>query len=162
MKYNDLVQLFFERSNALQTFWTIWVAVVGAFLAFAVAREKPGLWMTIFLTVGFSIFAYVNRLGMEDVSVQRLAAMNAIKAYPLPDRDENKDERKALESVRKTIEDSLSPPGVEDVKNYHLLVDVLVLAILWGIYFGKDPGRSALAAFWNKYRDKLFGKKAAS
>jgi hypothetical protein len=138
MKYNDLVQLFFERSNALQTFWTIWVAVVGALLAFCAARRKLGLWMMCILTVGFCLFACVNLFGMRDVSAQRLAAMKAMKDFP-PPAESNKEERQSLEAVRKTIEDSLNPPTVGVVTTFHLLVDLLVLVAIWVISYRKEP-----------------------
>ena len=28
MKYNDLIQLYFERTTALQSYWTLYVVIV--------------------------------------------------------------------------------------------------------------------------------------
>ena len=33
MKYNELIQLYFERSTALQWYWNLYVVVIGGLLA---------------------------------------------------------------------------------------------------------------------------------
>ena len=35
MSYSELIQLYFERSTALQWYWTIYVVVIGGLLAFS-------------------------------------------------------------------------------------------------------------------------------
>jgi hypothetical protein len=43
MTYHDLIQLYFERSNALQSYWTLYVVVIGGLLAFSsIRKERPG------------------------------------------------------------------------------------------------------------------------
>ena len=32
MKYNDLIQLYFERTTALQNYWTLYVVIVGGLI----------------------------------------------------------------------------------------------------------------------------------
>lgn len=138
MEYNELIELFFERSNALQTFWTIYITVVGALLAFCATRERLGLWTMGILTVGFGLFAAANLDAMHDVTIQRLAAEEAIRKYPVPKDDEK---RRALDSVRKTIEDSLTPPkygGLKGVRTFHLTCDVLTLSALWTISYRRN------------------------
>ena len=41
MKYDQLIQLYFERSNALQAYWTLYVVIVGGLLAFSSLRKLP-------------------------------------------------------------------------------------------------------------------------
>ena len=41
MKYDELIQLYFERSNALQGYWTLYVVIVGGLLAFSSLRKLP-------------------------------------------------------------------------------------------------------------------------
>ena len=43
MKYNELIQLYFERSNALQGYWTLYVLIIGGLLAFSSLRKQPDL-----------------------------------------------------------------------------------------------------------------------
>ena len=35
MNYNELIQLFFERSTAMQAYWNLYVLIVGGLLAFS-------------------------------------------------------------------------------------------------------------------------------
>ena len=42
MKYNDLIQLYFERTTALQNYWTLYVVIVGGLLAFSSLRKAAG------------------------------------------------------------------------------------------------------------------------
>ena len=73
MSYNELIVAFFERSNALETLWTIYVTVVGALLAFCATREQLGLWTMTVITAAFLLFAVGNLSGMRDVTLQRSA-----------------------------------------------------------------------------------------
>jgi hypothetical protein len=41
MGYDQLIQLYFERSNALQAYWTLYVVIVGGLLAFSSLRKHP-------------------------------------------------------------------------------------------------------------------------
>ena len=41
MNYSELIQLYFERSNALQSYWTLYVVIVGGLLAFSSLRKIP-------------------------------------------------------------------------------------------------------------------------
>src|ERR1700685_3398680 len=86
MTYSDLLQAFFERSNALEALWTIYVTVVGALLGFCAARGRLGLWTMSVITVAFCLFAAGNLSGMRDVTLQRVALNAAIINYePPPD-----------------------------------------------------------------------------
>jgi len=41
MNYNELIQLYFERSNAMQQYWNLYVIIVGGVLAFSSLRKQP-------------------------------------------------------------------------------------------------------------------------
>ena len=60
MKYNELIQLYFERSNALQAYWTLYVVIVGGLLAFSSLRKLPAAVTTLIVTLLFGLFAYEN------------------------------------------------------------------------------------------------------
>ena len=42
MSYSELMQAYFERSTALQWYWTIYVIVIGGVLGFSTLR--PSRW----------------------------------------------------------------------------------------------------------------------
>ena len=128
MSYNELIQLYFERSNALQSYWTLYVVIIGGLLAFSSLRKQPDLLTTVLLTVLFSFFAYKNLGGIHDATEQRFAALRAIKQYP----------QAALETAevgqtREILEPTLVPPAYEGVRNFHIVSDLLTLATLWAM-----------------------------
>ena len=141
MTYNDLMLLFFERSNALQAFWTIYVTVIGALVAFCATRTRVGLFTMVTITVGFVAFASVNLSGMRDIESQRLAAKEALKEFPLP---EEKAERSKIEFAKSHLHDTLSPPSVNSVTAFHILADVLTVSALWIMSYRK-PERATVA-----------------
>ena len=57
MKYDELIQLYFERSNALQAYWTLYVVIVGGMLAFSSMRKLPAAVTTLIVTLLFGLFA---------------------------------------------------------------------------------------------------------
>src|SRR5205823_11397878 len=67
MKYNDLLQLYFERSNSLQWYWTIYVVVIGGLLAFSSLRQRPDVRTAVLVTVLYCFFAYKNLGAIRDV-----------------------------------------------------------------------------------------------
>src|SRR6266480_1936501 len=60
MKYNDLIQLYFERTTALQNYWTLYVVIVGGLLAFSSLRKQPAALTTLIVSILFGLFAYEN------------------------------------------------------------------------------------------------------
>ena len=47
MHYAQLVELYFERSTALQNYWTLYVVIIGGLLAFSSLRQIPNRLTTI-------------------------------------------------------------------------------------------------------------------
>src|SRR6266700_2054781 len=68
MKYDQLIQLYFERSTALQWYWTIYVLVIGGLLAYSSFRQRRDWITTALVTVLFSFFAYKNLDSIHDVT----------------------------------------------------------------------------------------------
>ena len=127
MRYNDLLQLYFERSNALQWYWTIYVVVIGGLLAFSSLRQRPDARTAVLVTVLYCFFAYKNLGAIKDVTDQRLAVHQAILSQPaeLLDTTETK--------VRPVIEPTLLPPEFPGVRNFHVATDVLTVAAIWAM-----------------------------
>jgi hypothetical protein len=79
MKYDELIQLYFERSNALQGYWTLYVVIVGGILAFSSLRKLPATMTTLIVSLLFGLFAYENLDAIMTVTRQRHATLAAIK-----------------------------------------------------------------------------------
>ena len=85
MQYSDLIHLYFDRSNALQWYWTIYVIVIGGLLAFSSLRQRKDTVTAVLVTVLFAFFAYKNLGAIEDVTKERLAIWMRIGEYAIPD-----------------------------------------------------------------------------
>ncbi len=81
MNYNELVQLYFERSNAIQGYWNLYVIVVGGLLAFSSLRKQPAAITTLIVSVLFGLFAYENHDAIQIATGQRLATHAAITKF---------------------------------------------------------------------------------
>lgn len=125
MNVTDLVLIYFERSNALQWLWTLYVVIVGGLLAFSSLRKERSVPTTLLISVLFSIFAYKNLGGIRDITFQRFAVLEAIKTLPQQAAD-----APAEKSLR-TLQPTLDPPPWNEGRNTHLLSDLLTLAVLW-------------------------------
>ena len=119
MNYNDLVQLYFERSNALQSYWTLYVVIIGGLLAFSSLRQRGDLVTTTLVTILFSFFAFKNLDAIHEATLQRYAALEAMKKTP--------------GDVKSTLEPTLNPPAYEGVRNFHVTSDVLTVLALWSM-----------------------------
>ena len=130
MRYAELINLYFERSNALQWFWTLYVVVIGGLLAFSSLRQRPDVVTAILVSVLYTFFAYKNLGAIRDATFQRYAVLGAIKQAPTggtpPDGV-------SVNRVRELLEPTLEPPGYDGVRNFHIATDVLTLAAVWAM-----------------------------
>jgi hypothetical protein len=144
--YNELLQAFFERSNALEALWTIYVTVVGALLGFCATRQKLGLWIMSVITVAFCLFAAGNLSGLRDVTLERVALHAALVNYEPP--PEAKQSNNMME-LQKLVTPTLHPTPFEGgpgILSYHLTLDVLTIAALWIIAYRPGTGEQATTA----------------
>ena len=140
MHYSDLVQIYFERSNALQWLWTLYVVIIGGLLAFASLRKQRDFLTTLLITVLFSFFAYKNLGGIEDITNHRFAVLAAIKEA-------------APNESRRHLDPTLTPPAWPGVRNFHIASSLLTIATLWAMErrrakkeLGGNTGPAAFAA----------------
>ena len=127
MRYSELIQLYFERSNALQGYWTLYVVIIGGLLAFSSLRKQRDPITTTLVTVLFTFFAYKNLDAIHDVTLQRFATLDAIKqasssASDVPDA-----------KVRAVLEPTLNPPAYDGVRTFHVASDLLTIITLWAM-----------------------------
>ena len=127
MNYNELIQLYFERSNALQGYWNLYVVVVGGLLAFSSMRKQPAVITTLIVSALFCLFAYENHDAIQVATAQRLATHEAITKF-----DAGAAEPTAKQ-VRDVLEPTLTPASHGSVRMTHVTSDILVLAGLWAM-----------------------------
>jgi hypothetical protein len=128
MSYGELIALYFNRSNALQWYWTIYVVVIGGLLAFSSLRQRPDRITGILVTILYLCFAYKNLGAIHDVTFERYAILAAIKDVSSTNTD--------IVRVRDRLEPELKPPaydGPGGVRNFHIACDVLTVLALWGM-----------------------------
>jgi hypothetical protein len=126
MNYGELIQAYFERSTALQWYWTVYVLVIGGVLGFSTFRRRPELVTTILVTILYACFAYKNLGAIEATAEEREAIRLAIKDYP--DSGLNGAD---VKRVRDKLEPRLPEYDIAGARYFHLLCDLLTIAFLW-------------------------------
>src|SRR5436190_24064506 len=127
MNYHELVQAYFERSTALQWYWTLYVLVIGGVLGFSMFRRQPELVTTILVTILYGCFAYKNLGAIEATAEEREAILRAVKGYPSESRPNTED----IKRVRTALEPTLTEYSIAGARYFHLLCDLLTIAFLW-------------------------------
>jgi hypothetical protein len=141
MKYDQLLQLYFERSNSLQWYWTIYVVVIGGLLAFSSLRQRPDFTTGLLVTILYIFFAYKNCGAIGDVTAERFAILDAIKSW-VPDQNSASAPR-----LKESLEPTLQPPTYASVRNFHITCDVLTVAALWAMEWRRlKAARASLPA----------------
>ena len=127
MNYSELIQAYFERSTALQWYWTIYVIVIGGVLGFSTFRQRPELVTTVLVTILYACFAYKNLGAIEATAEERQAILLAIKEYP-PDSGSNAAD---IRRVRDKLESKLPEYDIAGARYFHVGCDLLTIAFLW-------------------------------
>jgi hypothetical protein len=125
MKYNELIQLYFERTTALQNYWTLYVVIVGGLLAFSSLRKQPAALTTLIVSILFGLFAYENLDAIKATAIQRHATLGAIK------QSDPGSAVAEVKLVRDFLEPTLNPATLSSTQATHLVSDILTIAGLW-------------------------------
>src|ERR1700755_2725830 len=125
MNYNNLIQLYFERTTALQNYWTLYVVIVGGLLAFSSLRKQPATLTTLIVSILFGLFAYENLDAIKATATQRLAPLAAIKG------SESGSTAPEIKPVRDLLEPTLQPATISSTQTTHLISAVLAIVALW-------------------------------
>jgi hypothetical protein len=137
MNYNELIQLYFERSNALQSYWNLYVLIVGGLLAFSSMRKQPAAITTLIVSILFALFAYKNLDAMYDTTQQRFATLQAIKQF------DSGGTTPTSKPIRDLIEPTLTPATYSSVRATHVTSDILTIAALWAMELRRRKLRHA-------------------
>ncbi|MGH7242221.1 MAG: hypothetical protein ACREJD_02250 [Phycisphaerales bacterium] len=146
MTYAELIQTYFERSNALQWYWTLYVVIIGGLLAFASMRKVPDRLTTLLVTILFCFFAYKNLGAIQDVTVQRFAVLDAVKKESALAASNASAYSGSVLTVSKLIEPTLQPPAFEGVRIFHITSTVLTVAALWAMELRRKRAAQSGAA----------------
>jgi hypothetical protein len=130
MNYNELIQLYFERSSAMQQYWNLYVLIVGGILAFSSMRKQPAAITTALVCILFALFAYNNLQAMKDTTAQRFAALQTIKEF-----DAGGGTLATSKQVRDSLEPTLTPATYSSVRTTHVTSDILTIIALWAMEF---------------------------
>ena len=141
MNYNELIQLYFERSTAMQQYWNLYVVIVGGVLAFSSLRKQPAAITTLLVCILFALFAYNNLDAMKDATAQRFATIEAIKQF-----DSGAGAASPSKQVRDLLEPTLTPATYNSVRTTHVISDILTIAALWAMELRRRRMRSAMPA----------------
>jgi len=125
MNYSELIQLYFERTTALQNYWTLYVVIVGGLLAFSSLRKQPAALTTLIVSLLFALFAFENLGAIQDTATQRMATLDAIKTSEGTASD--------VARLRERLEPNLHPASLGSTRMTHLISDVLTIAALWAM-----------------------------
>jgi hypothetical protein len=140
MNYGELIQLYFERSNALQAYWNLYVVIVGGLLAFSSLRKQPAAITTLIVSVLFGLFAYENHDAIQVATGQRLATHEAITKFELSAAPAS------AKQLRDLLEPTLTPASHASVRTTHLTSDILVIVALWAMEFRRRRLRETSVA----------------
>jgi hypothetical protein len=127
MSYSELVRLYFERSTALQWYWTLYVVVIGGLLAISSFRRRGDLLLTALVTILYCFFAYKNLGAIRDVTMQRFAVLQSIHDVQADTLDSR------TRQFRDVVEPTLTAPDYAGVRNFHVVSDLLTIAALWAM-----------------------------
>ena len=141
MNYNELIQLYFERSTAMQQYWNLYVIIVGGVLAFSSLRKQPAAITTALVCILFVLFAYNNLDAMKDTTAQRFATLNAIKQF-----DSGAGGAAPSNQVRELLEPTLTPATYNSVRTTHVISDILTVAALCAMELRRRRLRSTMPA----------------
>ncbi len=141
MNYNELIQLYFERSTAMQQYWNLYVVIVGGVLAFSSLRKQPAAITTALVCILFALFAYNNLNAMKDTTAQRFATLDAIKQF-----DAGASAASPSKQVRDLLEPTLTPATFNSVRNTHVISDILTIAALCAMELRRRRMKNAMPA----------------
>jgi hypothetical protein len=126
MDYSQLIQAYFERSVALQWYWTIYVLVIGGIVGFSAFRQRREFVTAVLVTILFACFAFKNEGAIEATAEEREAIRAAFKDYT-PTNANAADVR----LVRDKVEPTLTAYDIAGARNFHILCALLTIAYMW-------------------------------
>lgn len=126
MNYSGLIQAYFERSVALQWYWTVYVLAIGGVLGFSTFRQRPELVTTVLVSILFVCFAFKNEGAIEATAQEREAIRATFKDYPAAGAN-----GADILLFREKVEPTLTEYDIAGARYFHIMCDLLTIAFLW-------------------------------
>jgi hypothetical protein len=125
MDFKDIVTLYFERSNALQTYWSFYTTMALALLAyFGGMKSSPQKFLiAIVLSLSFISFTVVNLDALRAVTKARIVCRDLIYSDRLANPPS--------QEVQKQIRQMITPWPFEGVAVMHISGDLFTLGAIW-------------------------------
>ena len=141
MKYTDLIQLYFERSTALQNYWTLYVVIVGGLLAFCPCANNRGPNHPDCHTSFRFVCLRKPRCNQSYDGGSVMPRCRHQQSDPGSTAPE-------IKPVRDLLEPTLNPATESSARNTHLVSDLLTIAALWAMELRrrKNTGSPAVAS----------------
>ncbi|MEX0777589.1 MAG: hypothetical protein WD042_17935 [Phycisphaeraceae bacterium] len=126
MSFFELTGLYFDRSNALQWYWTLYVLIIGGLLAFSALRSRPDLITTLLVSILFASFAYKNMGAIVETTLQRLAILDTMTQLADGGAAE-------VNAVSDRLLPTLKPVLPDPIRRFHIMCDVLTIGAIWAM-----------------------------
>ena len=126
MTFSELIQTYFERSVALQWYWTVYVLVIGGVLGFSTFRQRPELLTTVLITILYLCFAYKNLGAIEATAEEREAVRQAAAEYSVsgPNADN-------IRGAWEKLGPKMPEYDIAGARYFHVACDLLAIAYIW-------------------------------
>ena len=126
MNYSELIQAYFERSVALQWYWTVYVLVIGGIVGFSTFRQRREFVTTVLITILFACFAFKNEGAIEATAEEREAIRAAFIEYKSTGPN-----AADIKLVRDKVEPTLSAYDIPGARYFHIVCALLTIAYVW-------------------------------
>ena len=126
MNYSQLIQAYFERSVAMQWYWTLYVIVIGGLVGLSAFRQRREFVTTVLVTILFACFAFKNEGAIEATALEREAIRAAFKDYPPTGASAVE-----IQLVRDKVEPTLSAYDIAGARYFHIVCALLTIAFVW-------------------------------
>lgn len=140
MSYSELMQVYFERSTALQWYWTVYIFVIGGVLAFSTFRLRPELVSTILVTALYCCFAHKNLGAIVETAEQREAIRTLIIETGVAGP-----QAAAIEKSRARLEPRIPEYDIGGASTFHIVCDLLTIAFVWAKEWRRRRPESPIA-----------------
>jgi hypothetical protein len=134
MNYSDLIQAYFERSVAMQWYWTLYVLVIGGVVGFSTFRRHREPVTTILISILFACFAFKNEGAIVATAEEREAIRAAFREYPAAGTT-----AEAIQLTRAKVEPTLTEYDIPGARYFHWVCDVLTICFLGVKEWRREP-----------------------
>jgi hypothetical protein len=145
MKYSELLQLFFERSNEIVNYWTIYIVGMASVLGYFAVRTDLDRKAKLTFSIGFMFLSALNLVGLLDVNNQREAVLEVIRGSHA-DALADSSVRTTNLLLQKLVEPTFDPFEQWQVIAIHACIDAITIFGIWTIGPGKAKRASAAPA----------------